>query len=287
MRYTCSLPALLSLCVLALASVGMSASEAVDSTTPATPERTVIFAPIGLGPFAEIDKDANLRIPREMVDYVKRNKAKFEARLAGSLPGGDDEIWNKDGTARRMASGAHYAIVGTIDSIKSEKAVRGPGKRRKNTDLVATMTIRAINPAAGEVWVKTFKGKVQEKYSDNVSVALGQKKQAVQAAATKCMNALLKWLNNKYDPEKGRFLPEDGGKLPEAKELLDIKITSIPEGAKIHVDGVFRGNTPAVVPLSARKWTIKIERQGYEPWVQGVEISPEMVIQPALTPIKK
>ena len=286
MRYTCSLPALLSLCVLAVAALAQSAN-AAEMSEMAPPERTVIFAPIGLGPFAEVDKDANLRIPREMVDYVKRNKAKFEARLAGSLPNGGDEIWLKDGTARRMASGAHYAIVGTIDSIGTEKAVRAPGKRRKNSDLVATMTIRAINPAAGEVWVKTFKGKVEEKYSDNVSEALGQQKQAVQAAATKCMNALLKWLNNKYDPETGRFPPEGDGKHPEAKDLLDIKITSIPEGAKIHVDEVFRGNTPAVVPLSARTWTIKIERQGYEPWVQEVEISPEMVIQPALTPIKK
>ena len=285
MRYTCSLPALLSLCVLAVAALAQSAN-AAEMSEMAPPERTVIFAPIGLGPFAEVDKDANLRIPREMVDYVKRNKAKFEARLAGSLPNGGDEIWAKAGTAKRMASGAHYAIVGTIDSIGTEKAVRAPGKRRKNSDLVATMTIRAINPAAGEVWVKTFKGKVEEKYSDNVSEALGQQKQAVQAAATKCMNALLKWLNNNYDEENNRF---KGGEdiHPEAKDLLDIKITSIPEGAKIHVDEVFRGNTPAVVPLSARTWTIKIERQGYEPWVQEVEISPEMVIQPALTPIKK
>lgn len=287
MRYTCSLPALLTLCVVALLSVAttLQAAEGPKTTELAPPERTVIFAPVGLGPFAEIDASADKRLPREMVDYLKRQKVKFEARVAETLPNGGDEIWSKEGTAKRMASGAHYAIVGTIDSIESVKDIRH-GKNKRNRSIVAKMTIRAINPVKGEVWVKTFKGSIQEKFSQNVSESLGQHKQAVQKAATKCMNALQKWLNSNYDEEKKSFI---GGEMTviEAAPLLDIKFTSIPEGAKIYVDEVFRGKTPTVVPLTARKWTIKIERQGYKPWVQEVDISPEMVIQPALVPIEK
>ena len=284
MRYTCSLPALLSLCILAvLGSVLSQPLAAAGANEAATPERTVIFAPIGLGPFAETHADASKRIPREMVDYVKRNKAKFEARLAETLPAGDADIWQNPKTAKRMSSGAHYAIVATIDSIESKKDMLNTGKRKKRS-LFASMTVRAINPEAGEVWVKTFVGKVPEKYSETDGQALGQEKQAVQKTAAKCMNALLTWLNSKYDPEAGRFNPEEMPPIDSAP-LLDIKFDSIPPGAKIYVDEVFRGITPTTVPLSARSWTIKLERQGYQTWVKAVDVSPEMIIQPALEPV--
>ena len=279
MRYTCSLPALLSLCILAmLGSILTQPLVAADKA--ATPERTVIFAPVGLGPFAETHADASKRIPREMVDYVKRNKAKFDARLAETLPAGDAAIWQDMKTAKRMSSGAHYTIVATIDSIESKRDMLNPGRNKKSS-LFAEMTVRAINPVAGEVWVKTFTGKVAEKYSETDGHALGQEKQAVQKAAAKCMNALLKWLNSKYDPESGRFKPDEMASI-DSQPLLDIKFDSIPPGAKIYIDEVFRGITPTMVPITARKWTIKLERQGYQTWVKAVEVSPEMVIQPAL-----
>ncbi len=95
MRYTCSLPALLTLCVVALfsAATALQAAEGPKTAELAPPERTVIFAPVGLGSFAEIDASADKRLPREMVDYLKRQKVKFEARVAETLPNGDVEVW--------------------------------------------------------------------------------------------------------------------------------------------------------------------------------------------------
>ncbi len=271
--------ALVILCVAAPVQ-----AEEASGSEQAPPERTVIFAPAGLGPFK--DKDADKRIPREMVDYVKRNKAKFEARLAETLPNGDDDIWKDADTARRMSSGAHFAIVTTVESLESKRNNLLVNKKYKKKSLFAKITVRAINPDAGEMWSKSFTGILNEKRSEPEGDALGKEKQAVQKAYAKCMDALLKWLNSKYDAENNRFPP---AKMKPIKELplMDIKITSIPPGGKIFVDDIERGLTPTVVPLTAREWTIKIERQGYETWVKKVKISPEMVIQPALKPIEK
>lgn len=284
-RYYPNLLSLGSLTVLVLALFA-TPLQAADSSTdkPSPPERTVIFAPTGLGPYQ--DKDATKSIPREMVDYVKRNDAKFEARLAETLPNGDDAIWKDPDTAKRMSSGAHYAIVTTIDSLESKTNNLLVSKKYKKQSLYAKITVRAINPDVGEVWSKTFTGILNEKRSEPEGDALGKEKQAVQKAYSHCMDALLKWLNSKYDPEAKRFRP-DPAPVPPDLPLLDIKITSLPTGGKIYVDDVFRGTTPATVPLSARKWTVKIERQGYQTWVQEVDVSPEMVIQPALDPVVK
>lgn len=288
MRYQRSLPRLLSLCLLVVTALMplRAADEGEPAPQKSLPERTVIFAPAGLGPYRKVDDDATKSIPREMVGYAKRNKARFAVRLAETLPGGDDEIWQDIETARRMSSGAHYTIVTTIDSIETKRDMLLKSKKYKKESVFVQITVRAINPVEGESWVKTFKSKEPVKRSEPEGEALGYQKQAVQGAYAKAMNALLKWLNGKYDTENNRFPPPEPPVI-EGKPLLDIKITSLPTGAKIYVDDVFRGTTPTTVPLSARTWTVKLERQGYQAWVKEVEVSPEMVIQPALEPIGK
>lgn len=52
---------------------------------------------------------------------------------------------------------------------------------------------------------------------------------------------------------------------------------SIPAGADVYVDGVFMGETPAMVPVSAtgtRTHTIRITMGGYEPWTTTYEENP-------------
>ncbi|NRA36601.1 MAG: PEGA domain-containing protein [Planctomycetes bacterium] len=252
---------------------------------PAVPQRIVLFAPVGVGETAGLEDGASVRLARSMVSYMKRNRAEFNPRFSQTLSAADDAVW-ADGKPGQIVAGAHLTLLVSIDSMKNkaDRFARG----RKGRLMVCTMNVRALNPKDGEVWKTSVSGKVKLPKTgaagDEKGVASFESK-AAGKAADKAMNKFIAWLNNDENDYNVWRDPTNGGTKPPQLPLIDIKVSSTPEGAKIYVDGEFRGTTPTVVPMTARVWTMKIERSGYQPWVKELTPSPEMIIQPILQPI--
>jgi serine protease Do len=54
--------------------------------------------------------------------------------------------------------------------------------------------------------------------------------------------------------------------------LLNVVMTSNPDGAEIEVDGVMLGNTPATIPLAPGKRAVTISRKGYKPYQRTIQV---------------
>jgi len=68
-----------------------------------------------------------------------------------------------------------------------------------------------------------------------------------------------------------RGIAQDKGE----RNHVTISIISNPAGADIEVDGKFLGNTPAELPLSPGRRTIKLSKKGYKGYQRTVEVLPE------------
>lgn len=53
-----------------------------------------------------------------------------------------------------------------------------------------------------------------------------------------------------------------------------VAVSSTPEGADVHVDGAFVGNSPASLKLAPGKHTIRVTAAGYNDWSRDVTIMP-------------
>jgi hypothetical protein len=69
--------------------------------------------------------------------------------------------------------------------------------------------------------------------------------------------------------------PDIVPRLSQPPEVSVVTITSNPTGAEIEVDGKFLGNTPAEVPLTAREWTIRVAKTGFQLWERKLLVLPQ------------
>lgn len=58
----------------------------------------------------------------------------------------------------------------------------------------------------------------------------------------------------------------------ERPETATVEFTSAPPRADIEVDGVFIGQTPSTVSVPIGSHSVKIVRQGYEPWTRTLQV---------------
>ncbi len=73
------------------------------------------------------------------------------------------------------------------------------------------------------------------------------------------------------------FESELMGKIPEQGSFL--LVSSNPQGAKISIDGIFRGNAPANIPVrDAGDYTVQVSTSGYEKWVQKVSVGKDETV---------
>jgi hypothetical protein len=62
--------------------------------------------------------------------------------------------------------------------------------------------------------------------------------------------------------------PEATGSAPEKTLLL---LSSTPTGADIEIDGIFAGQTPSSIPTLTGEHSIRIHKDGYEPWERKIK----------------
>src|SRR5262245_24355283 len=66
-----------------------------------------------------------------------------------------------------------------------------------------------------------------------------------------------------------------------------IRVTSVPDGAEVYVDGSFVGNSPAQLKLSAGKHKVEVKAEGHEDWSREVQVLAGSDLNLKATPAKK
>ncbi len=147
----------------------------------------------------------------------------------------------------------------------------------------------------GDVFVKNEEGKILNSFSITASYALGG---SIGGNDDIRMN----WLYDKFAKltvknilgkrGEGTYAPQEStetGQVQKAvspekpsqeqtqtKEASDdygiISITSEPPGAKVFIDGEFKGQTPAEISLTVGTYQLFLQRQLYEPYKESVSI---------------
>jgi len=69
--------------------------------------------------------------------------------------------------------------------------------------------------------------------------------------------------------------PEPTSKTPNSGSSLAsrVRVTSIPDGADIEIDGSFVGNTPSTVEVATGEHTVVIKKVGYQMWERNLKVS--------------
>jgi thiamine phosphate synthase YjbQ (UPF0047 family) len=74
--------------------------------------------------------------------------------------------------------------------------------------------------------------------------------------------------------KEDKFLKIDE-KLPKSKS---IRVTSKPKGAKLYIDGIYKGTTPLKVNISIEEHTVKLEKYNFQPLSKEIMVEGDMDI---------
>ena len=85
---------------------------------------------------------------------------------------------------------------------------------------------------------------------------------------------LLKRLLDSASEDLQRALTEITSGLQTAGQRIVVPIDSVPSGAEVLINEVYRGTTPLELELSYGLQVIEIRHAGYEDWIRRVEIEP-------------
>jgi PEGA domain len=238
-------------------------------------KRTVLFAPVAIGRVAEVHPEARDEFATNMARHVNTLVTDAHAWASVAIPPSDAAVWEQGPVG--SAAGAHLVILTEVQDI-----VEQPGGPIAPGTVTASVRLRAINAAGQEVWRKNnLLGSASTESSPKFMHAGSHPiSKAAWEASKKGIWDLRGWLNSLSSPGPVSPTPAD----PNLAPTLSVLVTSIPEGADILIDGVFRGNTPQTVPMPMQEVEVRIQRTGYQPWVRRLTATPEMKIQPALMP---
>src|SRR5215813_5462537 len=73
----------------------------------------------------------------------------------------------------------------------------------------------------------------------------------------------------------------------KAEDSGTIRVTSVPDGAEVYVDGSFVGNAPAQLKLLAGKHKVEVKADGHEDWSREIQVLAGSDLNLKATPAKK
>lgn len=236
----------------------------------------VLFAPVDSGPVAEVNPDASIDFARDL--STRLSVPGFETRYSETLPVSSSPVWDEGPVG--AAAGANVIVLTVVERVEV-----GPPRGAGPGQVEAEVRMRALNLQGEELLAKTATASVPDvEQVKNMRPGSRPVSKAAWEASKKALETIEEYLDKLPEGRITRGLiappPSDQPGIQ-----VDVTVDSTPPGADILVDGVFRGNTPAVVPLPVREITLRIQRQGYQPWEQTLVPSSEMHIKPALEPL--
>jgi len=254
---------------------GQSASRVARPNEPAPRHTAVVFAPVAIGPLAEIWPDAQQTFAYDLADRIDvlGSKADADGLAAPTLPVSDAAEWRSwpvEGTG-----GADLMVLTVVKSIdRREEQPNAQGVRKVICSVIVEM--RALDSYGNVVFAKRGRGD-WEGFPSPKFPGPESRPEARTAweACSNAVGALLDFLEKRNEAVAS-------GPAPTAEQLVEVDMSSDPPGADVLVDGIFRGNTPCVLKLPVRRMAVRIERVGYQSWERIMVPDAGMKVRPAL-----
>jgi hypothetical protein len=233
----------------------------------------VLVAPVAIGPLKETWPEARTGFAfdlAERIDVLGR-KADADGRAGERLPVSDSADWKAPVADAR---GAHYVVLTTIiDALARDGQVTSEGRQ---VAASATAEMRVLDAEGNIVFKKTGRGDWEGVLSPKlIGPAAQPRHKAAWLACSNLTGALLDFLEKRNEAPGAAPTPQSGA-------LVEVEVASEPVGADVLIDGIFRGNTPCTLKLPARPLTLRLERQGRQPWERKLTPEPGMKLKPAL-----
>ncbi len=244
-------------------------------------KRVVLFAPVDIGPIAELYPAARLDFPHEMANRLDLLVRDADGRVGELLPSSEDQRWDHGRVPATY--GSHLVVLTRVLSLKQVHGSGGTGGQGDR--VVAYAEIRAFDADGKLVFTKKASGEARMAQSPKtLSDSAKPESRAAWDAIDHAFAVLRRFVEERQDLP-GAPSRASGDPLPAAAPLVAVVIDTDPVRADILIDGVYRGTTPQTIPLPTRPLKVRLERQGYQIWEREVTPCAGMRIQPALDPI--
>ncbi len=249
---------------------GTDGSASTAASADNAGKRIIAFAPVATGPLAPIYPESRLVYAFDLADRIDR-LSDDDGQARENLPDSDAQDWSAGPVP--AAAGSFLVVLTRVLDISTENPI---GPHPSKGSVTVTVEMRAVDPsdpAGPPVFYKKAKGHAS---GDPMVKMMGDvaKPESVAAwdACSTLVGSLIKVLKDRPDTA--------GAPMPGGSVVVDID--SDPANADILVDGTFLSTTPAKLPLPRKIITVRIERQGYQPWQRQLMPSKDMRIQPVL-----
>lgn len=201
-----------------------------------------------------------------------------EARLDSALARARLDVAPGDvGAALALGKlvGADAVVLGTVESVRTiGQETRAYGVDARTTRVIATLRIRVVDLRSGSV---TFSTRTR---GEIVSPETSSARQRDSDAPFAAFERAIETLGEDY---AFRAALRGRGSHARREALADLRFAPVPEGAEIHVDGVYRGSSPLDVELPpGRLARVIIRKEGFEDWSSVIEPDDGLVIAPTL-----
>ena len=248
------------------AQASEAAAPAPAPEAPAAKGRIILFAPVGLGPLAEIYPDANLDFARKAALFTSVLLSDVTGQVSAHLPDGASPEWSKGLVP--AALGAHLVVL--IRIVDLHRAPGIPDTHGSNERQIAIVEMRGLDRTGTLVFSKRASGESPTVGSPKfIGDANAPASLASWQAISTCLGSLRSFLRDQQD-------------LPASSDV-EVVVESTPAKADVLIDGAFVGNTPLTVKLPAHQLTMSIELAGFQPWTRHLTPVAGMHVQPVLT----
>jgi hypothetical protein len=256
--------------LLFLVTLGGCAERDVNRWHGSKPDQVfaVVFAPVDIAPLAPIWPEGSVQFAYDLanrVDFLGRDANGWAAETA-PLSAGKEQ---------KPIDGADWTVSTKLISVELGASPFGP-------QFVAKIEMHAVDKSGKLVFLKTAHGTCLNETSPKLmSPEAKPESRAAWAACANGVSALI---------ERIRLRSELPDEVPVAAPAplpatVQVMITSVPDHADVLIDGKFRGSTPLALTLPTKPLTMRIERQGHQPWSRELTPAEGMQVAPALEPL--
>ena len=256
--------------LLLLVGLGGCAERDINRWHGSKPDQVfaVVFAPVDAAPLASIWPEGSVQFA-----YDLANRVDFLGRDANGWA--DETAPLSAGKAQKPIAGADWTVSTKLVSIDLGPSPFGP-------QFVAKIEMHVVDKTGKLVFLKTAHGTCLNEASPKLmSPEAKPESRAAWAACSNGVSALIERIRLRSE------LPEEIPAVTPAPVpvTVQVMVTSVPDHADVLVDGKFRGSTPLALSLPTTQVTMRIERQGHQPWSRELTPAEGMHIAPALEPL--
>ena len=283
-------------------AVGREANRWEQRGTTAPPvgttvQRPVVFAPVDVAPVADFYPEASLDYAYAMRMDVDLRVREVKAWVGEGLPPSASDVWAKG--AQPGAAGAYLVVTTRV--LELHDVSTGLESKSGIAHLESTAEMRGYQADGKLVFLKKATGGFSGESSPKLQTTdADPRSKAAWDAIRNCLATLRAYLERQQDlPDAipgavpaaaGAVVattPAAPAEVVGVPPAVTVLIDSEPTGADVLIDGNLMGTTPAQLHLPPKALTLRLERQGFQPWERQFTPTAELKLKPVLTATAK